>query len=223
MSDELPCCPKCEAQNFKVWKLPNPLLLHWVLNPGLAFNELVLGQRLPRLSIECLSCNLPRDERSFVFCPACHTLHDARIWQGKQGFRNWLGLVCPTCGERIPCLWNLFSLAILAVTAPLWIVPVYFYRKRANSTRPTLTHLTAPRPAPKQVFLRLALFWGGFMFIAMTLVPEIRKATATGEWDWAALAIGAIIWTVGGIAFGWVMTKFLRKRPDNAERSQTGP
>ena len=33
----------------------------------------------------------------------------------------------------------------------------------------------------------------------------------------------AVIWTIGGIAFGCVMTKFIRKQPDNVERTHTGP
>ena len=187
MSPEIPACPKCGAHHFKIWKLPNPLLLHWVINPGLAFNELVLGQRVPCESFECLSCDLPRNERGFAFCRACGTLHDSRIWQGKQGFGNWLGLVCPSCGERIPCLWNLLSLAILAVTAPLWWVLVRLYRRRVQPVRPTLDQLNTPGPTAQQSFLRMAVFYGCVMFAGMTLVPAIRRASQTGKMDWLGL------------------------------------
>jgi hypothetical protein len=156
MREELPPCPKCNGHDFNTWKLPHPVLLHWVLNPGLVANELVLGQRIPRQFVYCLSCALPRNQRSFFLCPGCNTLHDARIWQGKQGFWNWLGLVCPSCGERIPCLWNVFSLAILAVTTPVWFFPVRSYRRHAIPARPTLEHLDTNPPAPNT--LRLALF-----------------------------------------------------------------
>jgi hypothetical protein len=101
-------------------------------------------------------------------------------------------------------------------------VPVYYYRKRSAPARPTLDHLSKPPPPPKQTFLRLAVFWGGGMFVSMTLVPTVRKANATGEWDWIALAVGAIVWTIGGIAFGWIMSRFLTKQRTNAERTPTG-
>lgn len=38
-----------DKNKFKIWALPHPIVLHWILNPGLAFNELVLGQRLPKV------------------------------------------------------------------------------------------------------------------------------------------------------------------------------
>ena len=41
-----------DTNKYKVWKLPHPMLIHWVLNPGLAFNELILGQRVPKNNID---------------------------------------------------------------------------------------------------------------------------------------------------------------------------
>ncbi len=40
-----------DKEKYKVWKLPHPMLLHWIINPGLAFNELILGQRIPKITL----------------------------------------------------------------------------------------------------------------------------------------------------------------------------
>ena len=211
MDGELPSCPKCNGHDFKFLKLPNLLLLHWVINPGLAFNELILGQRIPRVSLECRSCDLPRMERSFVCCPACHAIHDSRIWSGRHGFGNWLGLVCPSCGERIPCLWNIFSLALLSVTAPLWYFPVRYYRQHAIVSRPSLEISDSNRFDSKRSWLCPALSWGTFMFVVMTLAPFIQRGLASGYWNWVELSIGGLTWCVGGFAFGWLLSQYLGK------------
>ena len=204
MNSELPACPKCNGHDFKVWKLPNFMLLHWVINPGLAFNELILGQRIPREMLECRTCDLPRMERTFVRCPSCHTVHDSRVWRGRYGFGNWLGYVCPSCGERIPCLWNFTSLAILTLTAPLWYFPVRYYRRHAIPSRPPLT----PPPAMKDPGLRTGLIFGGLMFAFMSLVPVTLNWIGTQRLNWSDLGSGAVICSVAGLAFGWFMSKY---------------
>ena len=90
-------CPKCQSTQVKHWQFPDWMLVHWVLNPGLAFNELVLGQKVPKLTLVCQACQLPRAERMYIPCPGCNAIHDARIWDKKNAFGNWLGLICPTC------------------------------------------------------------------------------------------------------------------------------
>ena len=113
-------CPQCASTRFKRIVLPNLLLLHWVINPGLVVNELVLGQRVPKLSMECQDCKLPLLERSLVPCPHYGVVHDGHIWAGKSAFGNWLGPVCPSCSRRIPALWGVASMAVLALTSPIW-------------------------------------------------------------------------------------------------------
>lgn len=120
-------CPKCQSTQVKHWQFPDWMLVHWVLNPGLAFNELVLGQKVPKLTLVCQACQLPRAERVYIPCPGCNAIHDARIWDKKNAFGNWLGLVCPTCSQRIPSLWNLTSLLVLLLSAPIWYLPYRFY------------------------------------------------------------------------------------------------
>src|SRR5262245_54558843 len=42
-------CPTCGETRIWRWDLRHPEMLNWVINPGVAVNELVLGQRLPRV------------------------------------------------------------------------------------------------------------------------------------------------------------------------------
>lgn len=98
------------------------MMLHWIINPGLFINELIFGQRVPKIML------LERDSkktyvgRNFIPCPHCHTIHPELKWSAQNGtaFNNWFGLYCDNCGKIIPCLWNLTSLVILAVTFPVW-------------------------------------------------------------------------------------------------------
>ncbi|RZS94996.1 hypothetical protein BC751_0509 [Cecembia calidifontis] len=36
---------------YLIWNWENPLMLHWILNPGLANNELIMGQRIPKVTL----------------------------------------------------------------------------------------------------------------------------------------------------------------------------
>ncbi len=101
-------CPGCGHSCWR-WGPHNPAMLHWVLNPGLAFNELLLGQRIPRELFGCRGC-----ARMYLRCIAC------RRFQPLEGKLNrpggmWNGLHCPDCGAAIPMLRNLLSGAILGL------------------------------------------------------------------------------------------------------------
>jgi hypothetical protein len=116
-ADDCFLCPRCCGTRYTVWKLPNPLILHWVINPGLAVNELILGQRLPRDLFICKSCPKPLAWRSYVFCPSCGIYSASMIWSGWNGFGHWLGIICPECGRRVPTLSNAITWVILKVLA----------------------------------------------------------------------------------------------------------
>ena len=119
-----------DKNRFKIHALPHPLVLHWVLNPVIMFNELIFGQRLPKVTLIDKKSDKPQLERSYIPCPHCETLNDSRLWAKGNAFEHWFGFVCPSCHEIIPCLWNIFSLAILAITFPLWYFPARFFRRR---------------------------------------------------------------------------------------------
>ena len=119
-----------DKDRFKIHALPHPLVLHWVLNPVIMFNELIFGQRLPKVTLIDKKSDKPQLEGSYIPCPHCETLHDSRLWAKGNAFNHWFGFVCPSCHEIIPCLWNIFSLAILAITFPLWYFPARFFHRR---------------------------------------------------------------------------------------------
>ena len=119
-----------DKNRFKIHALPHPLVLHWVLNPVIMFNELIFGQRLPKVTLIEKKSDKPQLERSYIPCPHCETLNDSRLWAKGNAFEHWFGFVCPSCHQIIPCLWNIFSLAILAITFPLWYFPARFFRRR---------------------------------------------------------------------------------------------
>ena len=40
-----------DKTKFKIWTWKNPIMLHWIINPGLVINELLLGQRVPKIML----------------------------------------------------------------------------------------------------------------------------------------------------------------------------
>lgn len=108
---------------YRVWKWKNVYMLHWILNPGIAFNELFLGQRIPKILFVKEDATKTLSEKSFLPCPHCGTIHPSLEWssRNKTAFGNWFGLYCYRCGKIIPCLRNLTSFIIIAVTSPIWI------------------------------------------------------------------------------------------------------
>ncbi len=67
-----------DKSKFKIWIWRNPVMLHWIINPGLAINELLLGQRVPKVSLEDKTIDKPRFEKTMVPCLHCETLHNGR-------------------------------------------------------------------------------------------------------------------------------------------------
>lgn len=108
---------------YKVWSWKSIYMLHWIINPGLAINELFLGQRVPKIMLIQKDSTKTLPEKSFVPCPHCGTIHPSLEWssQNKTALANWFGLYCNHCGKVIPCLRNLTSLIIIFITFPIWI------------------------------------------------------------------------------------------------------
>jgi len=101
-------CPTCGAENTKVWDRSHLAMLHWMLNPGLAINELVLGQRVPERIELCRECGT-----QFVRCEGCGSSVDATSWSVRDQIGRWgQDLACPACSHPIPCLRNGWAAAI---------------------------------------------------------------------------------------------------------------
>lgn len=200
-----------EKYNVYTWK--NWMILHWILNPGLVINELIVGQRVPKVSLEEKS-NKPRVERSRIPCPHCNTLHDGRTWSTHNGtaFKNWFGLYCPTCGNIIPCLINVFSFIILALTYPIWgwfknsLKAQWLKKQPKRFENRNLERI--PNPFDKKTWPITGLTFGAIMFVVMSLVyPYLTGVEIT----WETLLSGAIIWAIGGLTFGYVMKIYMGK------------
>ena len=210
-------CPKCGGSNFTWWKLPHPILLHWILNPGLAFNEVILGQRLPKVQLICKDCEGAMVERAYVPCPSCHSMHWGRLWARKRAFGNWRGIACPACEKPIPCLWNIFSLVLLAITSPIWALP-YFLYFRYRPLKPICELKDGAPPKPKAItkktWIVMGAAWGGLMWVAMSLLPVLWHWNE-GRIAWMTLVVGLAIWGFGGLGFGftmWLVLGRIRKR-----------
>lgn len=106
-------CPICGDLRWKKIDWKEITMLHWVLNPGLALNELLLGQRVPKEMYQCRTC-----QSYFVICSHCRTQINAMEWSGKKAFFQWEGLRCPKCNGTISCLRNIFAASILCILWP---------------------------------------------------------------------------------------------------------
>ncbi|MEX0886236.1 MAG: hypothetical protein WD009_07325 [Phycisphaeraceae bacterium] len=290
-------CSRCGGHEFTSWDWRHPLVLHWLLNPGLVVNELLLGQRQPRVVLVCRSCDAPLGDRTYVPCPNCNTLIDGRRWSKRAGFGHWFGLVCPFCngiirsaektqaggqafkglrshregakaaklrrsnklGERvamptpfafsslralrllrpfavnqqtaslkpsacgffamriIPCLWNIWSLLILAITLPVWYLPSRILRPRWLAFERRRLAVTADRPllsAARIPWLRLGMIgWGGLMWLLFSAIVMTR---AVSEGDWVLLWLVPLmipLWAAGGALWGFLMRLLMNRRP----------
>lgn len=216
MQSEL-SCPKCGGQNFKRLDRRHVLIIHWLLNPGLCVNELILGQRIPKVTLICQECSEPSADRSYVPCRECGVLHLGRLWRKRLAFGHWFGLVCPTCGKVIPCIWNFWSLLILILTFPIWYFPARIARHHwLNFERHRVAAaLGEPiTPATDISWIRLGLFaWGGIMWGVFSVGLAIL---AIVERKWSLLwGIPAMIplWTCGGLMWGWLMKTWMNRKP----------
>ncbi len=219
-------CPACKGEICEVWSLNGSnwgiKLMYWhmVINPGIAINEIFLGQRSPQQMYVCKSCTVPLVDRTYVPCPSCKVFHESRIWSHNNAFGNWLGLICPCCGSQIPCLWNLTSLVILALTAPLWYLPYKRYKSLflANQYKRICMRQTEHFKKPPEPinYTKMGLWWGLSMEIIFAIVFPILlwtigiiSSASILSYCLYSFLVGLPIWIGGGFAFGYWMKKSL--------------
>ncbi|MES2003850.1 MAG: hypothetical protein V4450_04970 [Bacteroidota bacterium] len=197
-----------DTTKYQVYTWKHPLMLHWIINPGLAINELVFGQRVPRVTLAEKNVKASLAEKTFIPCPHCGTIHSSMKWtsQNKTAFKNWFGLYCDHCEKTIPCLYNLTSLVILGITAPVWLL----FRKKWKADWLKVQKEKFAQPLsltpPSYNWLREGFSFGFFMFIILTLlIPLIdgRPITLKG------MLIDLPIWLIAGLVYGLVMKVFL--------------
>ena len=214
-----------DKNRFKIWTLPHPLVLVWVLFPGAILNELILGQRLPKVMLTDEKSDKPWMERTYIPCPHCETLNDARLWAKWNAFGHWFGLVCPSCYQVIPCLWNIFSLVVLAITFPLWYFPARFFRRRwlKKEKERLAKDLERPLIQARSInwLLRGTLYLGGFMWMIMGVIPQVWEVLNGREWDWIMMLIALPIWLATGFVWGLAMRFFMNRKAKKADRHES--
>lgn len=131
-------CPRCLGTKCTQTSPRQAGTILYRLLPTVAVNELLFGQRVPTHTYTCSECQTPQIERKYVFCSNCTTFHNMSLWSLGNSLGNWFGLACPSCTAVIPCLWSFTSLLIVAITLPLWYVPVKLRKEhwiRGNRAR----------------------------------------------------------------------------------------
>ena len=209
-----------DKEKYKAWKLPNPLLLHWIINPGLAFNELILGQRIPKLTLIDKLSSVPLIERQYVPCPDCGAMNDARLWSQSNAIGHWFGYVCPECGGRIPCLWNLTSIALLAITFPFWIwIKIYGEKRWIEKEQKRLEDIQLKElpTAETTSWLKGGAIFGGAMFCITSLLEILTNGVSSVDIvDQVAISMAA------GLVFGVLMKFWVGRRKKRRIRCCTG-
>lgn len=183
-------------------------MLHWILNPAVMINELLLGQRMPKMLLIDQISDKPLEEIQFVPCPHCGKVHDGRLWSKENGFKNWFGYYCPDCGNIIPCLRNLTSLLVIILTVPVWIWFAERWKQNWLKKQPArfenfkieeITYKDAP-------WLKMSLAWGGGMFLLMTVILPVIQGKAI---TLTIILIGIPVWGVAGLIAGYIMKKVM--------------
>lgn len=197
-----------DKEKYKAIQLPNWMLLHWLINPAMAINELVLGQRIPKLSLIDQHSDRPLLERQLLPCPHCNTLHNALRWSKSKAFGNWFGLLCPHCKNDIPCILNYTSVILLALTAPIWF---WFHKPlkqlwRAKKLQKMQASETQPTSRTRFPYLKMGIFFGLFMLLFSLVMLQVQANFTLSS---VLTAIGVNI--LGGIFFGGWM-KFVLER-----------
>ena len=108
-----------DGRRFKVWALPHPLLVHWIVNPGIAFNELALGQRIPKQIFIEQDVEGSLIDRQYLRCEACGEMTSYRVYK-DAGLMTGLyhGIPCMHCEANIPMLSNFLTGLVEQLSRP---------------------------------------------------------------------------------------------------------
>lgn len=202
---------------YKIYTWKNGLVLHALINPGMAFNELVLGQRIPKLYLVEKVPDKPLYERTYIPCPHCNTLHDGRVWSRKLSMKNWFGLYCMACGKIIPCLTNVTNLLILALTYPIWGWFHMYFKEKWLAKQPERfrnVDLTfQDHPITNRTWVEIGLKFGFIMMIILgILFPLVLGELFSISMMTKALGIGVLMGLVMGVGMKITLTWKIRTK-----------
>lgn len=206
-----------DKNTYKVYTWKNWMYLHYIINPGLAFNELVLGQRVAKVGLVEKNTDKPFIERNYIPCPHCKTLHGYEVWSGKRGFKNWFGLYCPNCRKIIPCIMNATSFILLAATSPLWYPFKNHLKKHwLKMQEMRFKNIGELQPVVMNYdgknWIAGGLFFGLCMFVLNSLLfPYLFNKNIITE----GLGISLAVSLVGGLLFAVFMKWYMKSKKVN--------
>lgn len=203
-----------DKKKYKVWNWKSPVILHWIINPGLVINELILGQTIPKVMLIERDNKKPFYQRSLIPCPHCGTLHNGLKWsaQNRTVFKNWFGYYCDNCKEIIPVHRNLLTLIIIIFTFPIWGWFKKPIRQKWLDKQPErYMNLNLEIPEKKittKNWLKSGLLFGLFMFVSMVIIyPFVKGDEITRK----SILIGIPLWLIGGLGWGYTMKWWMNK------------
>lgn len=193
------------------------MILHWIINPGLIINELILGQTIPKVMLIEREGNKPFYQRSLIPCPHCGEQHSGLKYsaQNKTAIKNWFGFYCDNCKGIIPVQRNLTSIILLSITFPVWgwfrksMKQKWLDKQPERYKNLNLDIIEIEKKNTTKNWLKSGLYFGVFMFLSMVIIyPLIQGKEITLE----NIMIGVPLWVVGGLIWGLTMKWWMNKK-----------
>jgi hypothetical protein len=203
---------------YKTWTWSHPVMLHWMINPGLAINEVFLGQRVPRKLLIEKDAFKSLSERTLVPCPHCDTLHSATKWstQNNTAFANWFGLYCDHCGNTIPCLHNITSFVLWGISYPFWAPFRKAWKIKWLAKQKQRFAHALDLSTPPYNWVQEGMGFGFLIYIFNGLFFPLVNGEAITD---RGLAIGIPPALIGGLLYGYTMWFFVKRPRQNKENS----
>nr|WP_042289464.1 hypothetical protein [Nonlabens ulvanivorans] len=208
-----------DKEKYKIWNWKHPMMLHWIINPGVAVSEFV-GVVTPKVLFIEKDNSKGLAERTYIPCPHCDTIHSGLKWskQNNTHNKNWYGYHCDNCQETIPPLRNWFSALVFGALKPF----NNNNRERWKAAQPArFENLNMTFEAKKITIkkgLKISLFFGGFMFVFMTLYYWLLGESLSTN----LIIMNAVLWLIGGLCFGFIMRAFANRQIEKSIKSRQG-
>ena len=132
------------------------------------------------------------------------------LWAKGNAFGHWLGYICPSCEQKIPCLWNVFSLLLLVILFPIWFPLKMLFEQKYIAYELSRIKAVSEQvitPPTKMIWIKMGASFGLFMFLFFAVSKYFQ-----GGLNSELLLFLAGINALGGIFFGAVMWFFLGRK-----------
>lgn len=196
-----------DNKKYTLWTWTNPLLLHRIINPVFAITELALGQRTAKEILIEKNSMATIAEKAHIPCPHCHTIHHNLKWspQNNTAFGNWFGLYCDNCGKIIPCISNIFSCILLAISFPIWYWFKDQWKEKWLITQKNKFSQPLQFTKPDYNWWYIGLRFALFIYIFNTFInPILINKSITLQKALIALPVCIL----GGLLFGYLSKRF---------------